>query len=162
MVPPLLHHQERREAVSRSRRGDDAKHGHVQVRHMRAYGRIPPPSGSRPDSNATQLATGLGVPHATDHWQVAEALLANQLVGFDRRAWSRACAHHGPRAALAVIETALVVRIRGGTDNPIRSAPAYLGGILRKRRGDCRPEVTLAALAARSEHQQRKENAGCS
>ena len=43
MVPPLLHHQERREAVSRSRRGDDAKHGRVQVRHMRAYGRIPPP-----------------------------------------------------------------------------------------------------------------------
>ena len=47
-----------------------------------------------------------------------------------------------------MIETALVVRIRGGTDNPIRSAPAYLGGILRKRRGDCRPELTLAALAA--------------
>ena len=107
---------------------------------------------------ATQLATGLGVPYATDHWQMAEALLANQLVGFDRRAWRRACAHHGPRAALAVIETALVVRIRGGTDNPIRSAPAYLGGILRKRRGDCRPELTLAALAAAAiSHQREKE-----
>ena len=67
---------------------------------------------------------------------------------FDRAAWEKARARHGTRAALAVIETALIVRIRSATEDPIRSAPAYLGGILRREPADCRPEVTLQRLAA--------------
>ena len=47
-----------------------------------------------------------------------------------------------------MIETALIVRIRSATEDPIRSAPAYLGGILRREPADCRPEVTLQRLAA--------------
>lgn len=47
-----------------------------------------------------------------------------------------------------MIETALIVRIRAGTEDPIRSGPAYLGGILRREPADCRPEITLKRLVA--------------
>ena len=79
---------------------------------------------------------------------MAETLLKSQMTGFHRTAWAAARARHGPRAALAVIETALIVRLRAGTEDPIRSAPAYLGGILRRKSQDCRPEITLQRLAA--------------
>ena len=79
---------------------------------------------------------------------MAETLLKSQMTGFHRTAWAAARARHGPRAALAVIETALIVRLRAGTEDPIRSAPAYLGGILRRKPQDCRPEITLQRLAA--------------
>ena len=79
---------------------------------------------------------------------MAETLLKSQMTGFHRTAWAVARARHGPRAALAVIETALIVRLRAGTEDPIRSAPAYLGGILRRKPQDCRPEITLQRLAA--------------
>ena len=83
-----------------------------------------------------------------DHWRLAESLLATDLVKFDRRIWRYARFHHGNRAALAVIETVLVARHRAGTADRVRSLPAYLGGILRRERQDCRPEVTLERLAA--------------
>ena len=83
-----------------------------------------------------------------DHWRIAERLLKGELAEFDRRTWKAAHSHHGPRAALAVIETALMARIREGTDDPIRSPAAYLGGILRRAPHDCRPEITLRRLAA--------------
>ena len=83
-----------------------------------------------------------------DHWRIAERLLKGELAEFDRRTWKAARFHHGPRAALAVIETALMARIREGTDDPIRSPAAYLGGILRRAPHDCRPEITLRRLAA--------------
>ena len=79
---------------------------------------------------------------------MAETLLKSQMTGFHRTAWAAARARHGPRAALAVIETALIVRLRAETEDPIRSAPAYLGGILRRKPQDCRPEITLQRLAA--------------
>ena len=79
---------------------------------------------------------------------MAETLLKSQMTGFHRTAWAAARARHGLRAALAVIETALIVRLRAGTEDPIRSAPAYLGGILRRKPRDCRPEITLQRLAA--------------
>ena len=83
-----------------------------------------------------------------DCWRIAEGLLEGEMPEFDRTAWEKARARHGTRAALAVIETALIVRIRSATEDPVRSAPAYLGGILRREPADCRPEVTLQRLAA--------------
>ena len=83
-----------------------------------------------------------------DCWRIAEGLLEGEMPEFDRGAWEKARARHGTRAALAVIETALIVRIRRATEDPVRSAPAYLGGILRREPADCRPEVTLQRLAA--------------
>ena len=83
-----------------------------------------------------------------DYWRIAEGLLEGEMPEFDRAAWEKARARHGTRAALAVIETALIVRIRSATEDPVRSAPAYLGGILRREPADCRPEVTLQRLAA--------------
>ena len=50
-----------------------------------------------------------------------------------------------------MIETALIVRIRAATEDPIRSGPACLGGILRREPADCRPEITLKRLAAARE-----------
>ena len=82
---------------------------------------------------------------------MAETLLKSQMTGFHRTAWAAARARHGPRAALAVIETALIVRLRAGTEDPIRSAPAYLGGILRRKPRDCRPEITLQSALPRPE-----------
>ena len=82
---------------------------------------------------------------------MAEILLKSQMTGFHHTAWAAARARHGPRAALAVIETALIVRLRAETEDPIRSAPAYLGGILRRKPQDCRPEITLQRLAAARE-----------
>ena len=99
-------------------------------------------------SLAQAAAAELGECGNGDHWQMAETLLKSQMTGFHRTAWAAARARHGPRAALAVIETALIVRLRAGTEDPIRSAPAYLGGILRRRPQDCRPEITLQRLAA--------------
>ena len=105
-----------------------------------------------PETAASSLAQAaaaeLGECGSGDHWQMAETLLKSQMTGFHRTAWAAARARHGPRAALAVIETALIVRLRAGTEDPIRSAPAYLGGILRRKSQDCRPEITLQRLAA--------------
>ena len=104
-----------------------------------------------PETAASSLAQAaaaeLGECGNGDHWQMAETLLKSQMTGFHRTAWAAARARHGPRAALAVIETALIVRLRAGTEDPIRSAPAYLGGILRRKPQDCRPEITLQRLA---------------
>ena len=102
-------------------------------------------------SLAQVAAAELGECGSGDHWQMAETLLEGEMTGFDRMAWAAARARHGPRAALAVIETALIVRLRAGTEDPIRSAPAYLGGILRRKPQDCRPEITLQRLAAARE-----------
>ena len=99
-------------------------------------------------SLAQAAAAELGDRGSRGHWQMAETLLKSQMTGFHRTAWAAARARHGPRAALAVIETALIVRLRAGTEDPIRSAPAYLGGILRRKPQDCRPEITLQRLAA--------------
>ena len=105
-----------------------------------------------PETAASSLAQAaaaeLGECGNGDHWQMAETLLKSQMTGFHRTAWAVARARHGPRAALAVIETALIVRLRAGTEDPIRSAPAYLGGILRRKPQDCRPEITLQRLAS--------------
>ena len=105
-----------------------------------------------PEAAASSLAQAaaaeLGECGNGDHWQMAEILLKSQMTGFHHTAWAAARARHGPRAALAVIETALIVRLRAETEDPIRSAPAYLGGILRRKPQDCRPEITLQRLAA--------------
>ena len=130
----------------------------LQNRKSRTH--APPRSTQAPDQRVEPLpetaasflaqaaAAELGECGNGDHWQMAETLLKSQMTGFHRTAWAAARARHGPRAALAVIETALMARIRAGTDDPIRSAPAYLGGILRRRPQDCRPEITLQRLAA--------------
>ena len=110
--------------------------------------RMEPLPETAASSLAQVAAAELGECGSGDHWQMAETLLKSQMTGFHRTAWAAARARHGPRAALAVIETALIVRLRAGTEDPIRSAPAYLGGILRRRPQDCRPEITLQRLAA--------------
>ena len=110
--------------------------------------RVEPLPETAASSLAQAAAAELGECGSGDHWQMAETLLKNQMTGFHRTAWAAARARHGPRAALAVIETALIVRLRAGTEDPIRSAPAYLGGILRRKPQDCRPEITLQRLAA--------------
>ena len=110
--------------------------------------RVEPLPETAASSLAQAAAAELGKCGNGDHWQMAETLLKSQMTGFHRTAWAAARARHGPRAALAVIETALIVRLRAGTEDPIRSAPAYLGGILRRKPQDCRPEITLQRLAA--------------
>ena len=110
--------------------------------------RVEPLPETAASSLAQAAAAELGECGNGDHWQMAETLLKNQMTGFHRTAWAAARARHGPRAALAVIETALIVRLRAETEDPIRSAPAYLGGILRRKPQDCRPEITLQRLAA--------------
>ena len=110
--------------------------------------RVEPLPETAASSLAQAAAAELGECRNEDHWQMAETLLKSQMTGFHRTAWAAARARHGPRAALAVIETALIVRLRSGTEDPIRSAPAYLGGILRRKPQDCRPEITLQRLAA--------------
>ena len=110
--------------------------------------RVEPLPEAEASSLAQAAAAELGECGNGDHWQMAETLLKSQMTGFHRTAWTAARARHGPRAALAVIETALIVRLRAGTEDPIRSAPAYLGGILRRRPQDCRPEITLQRLAS--------------
>ena len=110
--------------------------------------RVEPLPETAASSLAQAAAAELGECGNGDHWQMAETLLKSQMTGFHRTAWAAARARHGPRAALAVIETALIVRLRAGTEDPIRSAPAYLGGILRRKPQDCRPEITLQRLAA--------------
>ena len=130
----------------------------LQDRKSRTH--APPRSTQAPEQRAEPLpetaasslaqaaAAELGECGNGDHWQMAETLLKSRMTGFHRTAWAAARARHGPRAALAVIETALIVRLRAGTEDPIRSAPAYLGGILRRKPQDCRPEITLQRLAA--------------
>ena len=113
--------------------------------------RVEPLPETAASSLAQAAAAELGECGSGDHWQMAETLLKSQMTGFHRTAWAAARARHGPRAALAVIETALIVRLRAGTKDPIRSAPAYLGGILRRKPQDCRPEITLQRLAAARE-----------
>ena len=113
--------------------------------------RVEPLPETAASSLAQAAAAELGECGSGDHWQMAETLLKSQMTGFHRTAWAAARARHGPRAALAVIETALIVRLRAGTEDPIRSAPAYLGGILRRKPRDCRPEITLQRLAAARE-----------
>ena len=113
--------------------------------------RVEPLPETAASSLAQAAAAELGECGSRDHWQMAETLLKSQMTGFHRTAWAAARARHGPRAALAVIETALIVRLRAGTEDPIRSAPAYLGGILRRKPRDCRPEITLQRLAAARE-----------
>ena len=110
--------------------------------------RVEPLPETAASSFAQAAAAELGECGNGDHWQMAETLLKSQMTGFHRTAWATARARHGPRAALAVIETALIVRLRAGTEDPIRSAPAYLGGILKRKPQDCRPEITLQKLAA--------------
>ena len=110
--------------------------------------RVEPLAETAASSLAQAAALELGECGNGDHWQMAETLLKSQMTGFHRTAWAAARARHGPRAALAVIETALIVRLRAETEDPIRSAPAYLGGILRRKPQDCRPEITLQRLAA--------------
>ena len=110
--------------------------------------RVEPLPETAASSLAQAAAAELGECRNGDHWQMAETLLKSQMTGFHRTAWAVARARHGPRAALAVIETALIVRLRAGTEDPIRSAPAYLGGILRRKPQDCRPEITLQRLAS--------------
>ena len=110
--------------------------------------RVEPLPETAASSLAQAAAAELGECGNGDHWQMAETLLKSQMTGFHRTAWAAARARHGPRAALAVIETALIVRLRAGTEDPIRSAPAYLGGILRRKPQDCRPEITLQRLAS--------------
>ena len=110
--------------------------------------RVEPLAETAASSLAQAAALELGECGNGDHWQMAETLLKSQMTGFHRTAWAVARARHGPRAALAVIETALIVRLRAETEDPIRSAPAYLGGILRRKPQDCRPEITLQRLAA--------------
>ena len=110
--------------------------------------RVEPLPETAASSLAQAAAAELGECGNGDHWQMAETLLKSQMTGFHRTAWATARARHGPRAALAVIETALIVRLRAETEDPIRSAPAYLGGILRRKPQDCRPEITLQKLAA--------------
>ena len=109
--------------------------------------RVEPLPKAAASSLAQAAAAELGECGSGDHWQMAETLLKSQMTGFHRTAWAAARARHGARAALAVIETALIVRLRAGTEDPIRSAPAYLGGILRRKPRDCRPEITLQRLA---------------
>lgn len=97
----------------------------------------------------SRLVQDFDTPAAADHWRIAADPLVHEFSAFDRGAWLLARRRHGNRAALAVIETALITRIRDGTTAPIRSPVAYLGGILRRQRGECRPEITLERLAAR-------------
>ncbi len=114
-----------------------------------------PPPAPLPEDTARSLARSavaeLGERRGGDHWKIADKLLEEELSEFDRTVWDRARSRHGARAALAVIKTALIVRIRAGTEDPIRLGSAYLGGILRREPADRRPEITLQRFVAARE-----------
>ena len=148
-VPPSPPEPGTRNLPSCSSLQDRKSRAHAPPRPTQApEQRVEPLPETAASSLAQAAAAELGECGNGDHWQMAETLLKSQMTGFHRTAWAAARARHGPRAALAVIETALIVRLRAGTEDPIRSAPAYLGGILRRKPQDCRPEITLQRLAA--------------
>lgn len=79
--------------------------------------------------------------------------LVDQLVGarfptFSASTWRRVRERQPRRAALAVLETMLVVAARRNSAKlrPISNPTAYLGGILFNRRTGCHPEATLASF----------------
>ena len=148
-IPPSPSEPRTRNQPSCSSLQDRKSRTHAPPRPTQApEQRVEPLPETAASSLAQAAAAELGKCGNGDHWQMAETLLKSQMTGFHRTAWAAARARHGPRAALAVIETALIVRLRAGTEDPIRSAPAYLGGILRRKPQDCRPEITLQRLAA--------------
>ena len=148
-IPPSQSQPRTRNLPSCSSLQDRKSRTHAPPRPTQApEQRVEPLPEAAASFLAQAAAAELGECGNGDHWQMAETLLKSQMTGFHRTAWAAARARHGPRAALAVIETALIVRLRAGTEDPIRSAPAYLGGILRRRPQDCRPEITLQRLAA--------------
>ena len=148
-IPPSPSEPRTRNLPSCSSLQDRKSRTHAPPRPTQApEQRVEPLPETAASSLAQAAAAELGECGNGDHWQMAETLLKSQMTGFHRTAWAAARARHGPRAALAVIETALIVRLRAGTEDPIRSAPAYLGGILRRKPQDCRPEITLQRLAA--------------
>ena len=148
-IPPSPPEPRTRNLPSCSSLQDRKSRTHAPPRPAQApEQRVEPLPETAASSLAQAAAAELGECGNGDHWQMAETLLKSQMTGFHRTAWAAARARHGPRAALAVIETALIVRLRAGTEDPIRSAPAYLGGILRRKPQDCRPEITLQRLAA--------------
>ena len=148
-VPPSPSQPRTRNLPSCSSLQDRKSRTHAPPRPTQVLNqRVEPLPETAASSLAHAAAAELGECGNGDHWQMAETLLKSQMTGFHRTAWAAARARHGPRAALAVIETALIVRLRAETEDPIRSAPAYLGGILRRKPQDCRPEITLQRLAA--------------
>ncbi|CCQ75767.1 Protein of unknown function (plasmid) [Magnetospira sp. QH-2] len=82
-------------------------------------------------------------------WQAAERLVKTEIPLYDK-IWEFAKQRHGFRAALAVLEVAVLRDIE-----TIRSPAAYLAGIIKKPplewHGDpdkaCAPHITLARLA---------------
>ena len=81
---------------------------------------------------------------------LAREALALYAPGLAPRAWAAGIELHGQRrAALVALEVARLVCLRDGTVDPIRNPNAYLAGTLRKPRGQCRPERTLAGLDRR-------------
>ena len=148
-IPPSSSEPRTRNLPSCSSLQDRKSRTHAPPRPTQApEQRVEPLPETAASSLAQAAAAELGECGNGDHWLMAETLLKSQMTGFHRTAWAAARARHGPRAALAVIETALIVRLRAETEDPIRSAPAYLGGILRRKPQDCRPEITLQRLAA--------------
>ena len=121
------------------------RHDRRPVQHP-PDGRREAPSGV-PDGSAVPLAAK------------AEALLTSApFAKFSRPAYRAACHRHGPlRAAQAVVAAAEMCRVREGSADPVRDPPAYLGGMLRRRCGELRPDLTLGRIEARSQHQREKE-----
>ncbi|MBF0393830.1 MAG: hypothetical protein HQL38_14220, partial [Alphaproteobacteria bacterium] len=58
--------------------------------------------------------------------------------------WAAGRARHGVRAHLAIVEAVALADA-----GEVRDPAAYAAGIMRKPPSQCRPEVTLARLAAR-------------
>lgn len=94
--------------------------------------------------------------------QMVERIRREKFTKFDDADWQRFRHRLGRKADLALIETALLTEVRAGNvyadkedawKKPIRSPSGYLHGILRKSKGNCRPEVTLGRLLmARKRH----------
>jgi len=75
-------------------------------------------------------------------WTAIEAMRHELAPGMQPGVWNWARRRHGPKAALAVVETAILAG-----SGWVKTTPgAYLWGILRLAPDECRPAVTLGRL----------------
>ena len=113
----------------------------------------------RPPDERREAPSGTPGGSAVPLDQRAEALLTTgAFTKFSRPAYRAAVHRHGPlRAAQAVVAAGEMCRVRAGSADPVHDPAAYLGGMLRRRCGELRPDLTLGRIEARSQHQREKE-----
>ena len=120
-------------------------------RSQRRAGRNDRRAVQRPPDERREAPSGTPGGSAVPLVQRAEALLTTgPFAAFNAAAYRAAVHRHGPlRAAQAVAAAAEMCRVREGSADPVRDPPAYLGGMLRRRCGELRPDLTLGRIEAR-------------